>query len=204
MIVAKRNFEDGPEYSSTDSSWAEAWHEDVKFSKYERIKVKFPLIDDRKAVNLDYRSEDYARSYRGDLPGDGVDYANLSTRRPLTIMDAKYRYVNNAPNISNVPQGFYATESGIFPIDFVPFTQGPPSDNPNTITDFEDVSNSPSSEFIIANNTRTESQRPKNDYIYSYNPNVGRFEWLIKPEFDNPTEPKVRFPNGAIRKRKFK
>lgn len=196
----------GTKEELTDFSWADRYLEDRKFPKYERIQTKFPRSYSRtEEGNIDWYAEDYKRSFRGYIPGETVNYEDLSIRRPLTAMDGKYRFVNDAKNGSNVPEGYYGTESGIFPIDFVPFTVGEPSDNPRTITTDEDI-NMPGSgvEFIVALNPESDRMIPENKYYPSYSGNVGRFEWQILPEFDNPTEPQVRYPLGARKKRTFR
>lgn len=202
--MAKRN--KGGEQSTTDFSWADRYLEDRKYSRYERIRVKFPRSYSRtEEGNINWKSDDNKRSYRGYLPGDTVDYNNLSIRKPLTSLDSKYRFVNDARNGSNVPEGYYGTESGIYPIDFIPFTVGEPTDNPRIISEEESI-NLPGSgaEFLVARNVEADAMSPDIIYYPSYSGMVGRFEWNISPEFNNPTEPEVRFPVGARKKRTFR
>lgn len=196
----------GTKEERTDFSWAERYLEDRRIPKYERIRTKFPRSYSRtEEGNIDWYSEDYKRSFRGHLPGDTVDYENLSIRKPLTSMDAKYRFVNDAKNGSNVPEGFYGTESGIFPIDFIPFTVGEPTDHPRIVSSGESM-NLPNSgvEFLIGLNTDVDNMKGITPYYPSYSGEVGRFEWEILPEFQSPTYPDVRFPLGARKKRTFR
>lgn len=185
---------------STDFSFAESYIEDLRFPKYVPIKVKFPLSDDRKAANINYLDDYWRRSFRGKIPFEYHSYTNLKKQPPKNFSSAENLFINKAPNTKNVPEGYYATSSGNFPIDFIPFQDGEPIDYPAYVDG--ETESTLSGQFILLKNL---PYKGINDtYRYSYNPSIGRFFWDIKPEFQNPIEPELRFPNGAIKRKDFK
>lgn len=191
-------------YTTSDSGAFE-WIEDRKVPKYERIKAKFPYVEDRKAANINYSDPNLNREYRGKAPQPGPDYNNLTVKPPRDFSSQEYMFISDATNGGNVPEGYYGTSSGIFPIDFTPFTIGLPSDTPVIIGPELDVSNvsSGTAEFFVARYALIDNMQGILKY-YPSGPDTGRFEWEILPEFDNPTEPDTRYPSGARRKRTFK
>lgn len=186
---------------STDFSFADEYLEERKYGKWRRIQVGFPYSDDRAAGNIDYRSPDWHRSYRGTAPNPGADRNNLQIKDPEPLDSARYKYINPARNGSNVPEGYYGTSSGIFPIDFEPFTVGDPTDNP-IMVDQEYQNSTPSGEFFVGKNVQYSNPQGETEYYPVQSGNPGRFNWEILPEYQAPTEPSVRYPMGA-RKRRF-
>lgn len=179
--------------------------QDIRFPQWERIQVNYPLIPDRSAPgNIGYTDPVWRRTFRGDTPIPGLDFSNLTINPPKDLSSSQYKFISDAPNASNVPEGFYGTASGIFPIDFVPFTVGSPTDNPTTISGEVDPNTRSPAEFIIAKNIITQDMDGLPKYVPVNPAGVGRFNWEILPEFNNPTEPEVRFPLGARRKHFFK
>lgn len=190
----------------TDFSFAENYIEDRRVPRYVPVRAKFPLGDDRRAGNVDYTSELAHREFGRYKLSESVDYENLQVQPPKDYSLPRHQFVNTAPHSSNVPEGYYGTESGIYPIDFVPFTQGLPTDNPVTITELEDVATATGAEFLILDNTRasnTSENFVETPYYPLGDPKTGRFEWTISPEYQAPVSPEVRFPNGARKNRKF-
>lgn len=202
-----------PEYRTKDTV---VRMQDIRFPKWERIQVNFPLVPDRSACGkIEYTSEIENRWSRGRTPIPGLDFEHLTINPPKDLSTSQYKFTSDAPNASNVPEGFYGTSSGIFPIDFIPFSPGSPTvdwlttDNPVTITGGEiaDPESSISgAEFVIGKNIITSKMDGILDYIpaNSGGLEVGRLNWEILPGFNNPTEPEVRFPLGARRKNFFK
>jgi hypothetical protein len=190
---------------STDFSFADEYLQERKTGQWRRIQVGFPYSDDRAAGNIDYSSEEWRRSYRGQAPNPGQDINNLQVKQPESLDSAKYRYINSAKNGSNVPPGFYGTSSGIFPIDFVPFSVGDPTDNP-VMVDSTFENNVTSGEAFIAKNVEYSNPLGENSYIPvdSGSLGAGRFNWEINPDYQAPVDPQVRFPMGARRRRFFK
>ncbi len=193
-----------PQYRSTESS-AYLFHEDRKFGRWQRIQVKFPLDTDRRSANIDWASEENRRTFRGRVPDVGIDYNNITTRPPKKYDDPSFQFVSDAKNGSNVPEGYYVTSSGLSPIDFIPFTQGAPVDDP-TIVDPTFQNDKESTEFFVANNVETENRAgDKHPYISDVDPIPGRFAWELSPDYQAPTPPEVRYPKvGAFRKKFFR
>lgn len=205
--MAKRFSRPVNKEESTDFSFANSYIEERKYGKWRRIEVNFPFSDDRAAGNIDYESQDWHRSYRGHAPKLGQHYNNLQVKEMESLDAAKYRFINNAKNGSNVPEGYYATNSGISLIVEEPFSSfyGEPTDNPIEVNQ-EYENNTVSGEFFVGKNIRYSNPNGETEY-YTVNPgaeDVGRFEWSIKPDYQAPVEPEVRFPNGAIRKKFFR
>lgn len=191
----------------TDFSFADEYLQERKTGQWRRIKVGFPYSDDRAAGNIDYKSQDWHRSYRGVAPNPGQDINNLQVKQPESLDSARYRYINSAKNGSNVPEGYYGTSSGISPIVEEPFSSfyGPPTDNPVTVDqDFDNTTIS--GELFIAKNTEYSNPQGETEYypVNSGSLDAGRFNWTIKPEYQAPTEPEVRFPMGARRRSFFR
>lgn len=192
---------------TTDFSFAERYIEDRRFPKWERVKVKFPLVEERDAPNwsMDYQDQYWHRSFRGKAPiPEYYAYDKLNTSELSDLSSSEYKFKSDANNGSNVPVGYYATSSGIYPIDFIPFTKGEPSDHPTYISE-EDTVNSITSgvEFIVGKNIKTPTMITGSyPYRYLAGSNIGRFEWNINPNYETPTWPETRFPNGATRKKK--
>lgn len=188
---------------STDFSFADRYLEDRKIPKYIRIKAKYPLIEDRKAANIDYSSDELRRSYRGKVPQVPIDFNNLQTSPPDNLGMSQYKFISDAPNASNVPEGYYGTSSGIFPIDFEPFSIGIPTNIPITISeDTPSVIPTSGEFFYVLLDTYSNIK-----YTVYYPVDSGSrgvmMEWIIDPNFQNPTEPSVRYPkNGAYRRTK--
>lgn len=199
---SRKYIDDNQNKSTTDFSFADRYLEDRRTGKYWRIQIGFPWSDDRRAANIDYSDPYWHRSFRGKAPVYGPDWSDLDGGEE-DLSTAEYQFVSNARNGSNVPVGYYGTSSGISVVDFVPFTVGSPTDNPAVISG--DVGNSVSGEFLIAKNVETSNiDGDQHPYYYTVSGNPGRFNWEILPEFQNPTEPEVRFPNGARRKKFFR
>lgn len=187
---------------TTDFSWADRYLEDRRIPKYWRIKAKFPLVEDRKAANIDYYSEEMRREFRGSPPKEFYSYDKLDLPDPPDLSNAQFLFVNDAQNVSHIPEGYKATESGIEPDSSIPFTEGDTTDHPIVInSDFEN--NVISGDIFLAKNIETANMNGElYPYYPSYSGNVGRFEWEISQNYNTPIEPETRFPNGA-RKRRF-
>ena len=197
-----------PNTTTTDFSWADQWIEDRRIPKYIRIQVKYPLTTDRKSGNVDFASQELHRTWRGKAPNVEFDPSNLSIQPTRDMYNQKYIYINPVPNVGHVPQGYRVTTSGMEPLpeDFVPF-EGDPTDNPTQVDcDFDNSTTSGAGEFYYVKNVCTLNMAgDRYPYKHSYDPNVGRLSWNIVPEFDNPTEPEVRYPKqGAKRAKKFR
>jgi hypothetical protein len=196
---------------TTDFSWANLYIEDMRHPKYVRIQVAYPFKEkDRKAGgNVDYLDPRLRRSTRGRVPRADLDMNNLTVAPTPLLNSSKYLFINNANNGINVPDGYYATSSGIAPIDFIPFskddpTRGPPIGNPGVISDFKTQVNPPV-EYFIGKNIRTLNMMNTTPY-YPASPEVtsGLLEWEIKGEYSSPVYPQLRYPRGAKRKDFFK
>ena len=195
---------------TTNFSWAEAYIDDLKRGKYVRIQVGFPFVTgNRKAGgNVDYTNPRLNRSTRGRVPTEDLDLNNLSISKPRPLTSSEFLFINDANNGSNVPEGYYATSSGIFPIDFTPFSEndpaGPPTDKPTVIKNL-DTKGEGSGEFFIAKNIRLANMLGITEY-YPVNPGgpVGMFNWEIIGEYQTPVYPQLRYPRGAKRKAFFK
>lgn len=187
---------------SSDFSFADRYLQDRRFPKWIRIKAKFPLVEgDRRVANIDYASDELRRSYRGQVPKIPIDFNNLTTARVETLGDSKYKFVSNAPNASNVPKGFYGTSSGIYPIDFEPFSIGLPTNIPIEINEDYKPESTVSGEFffVLLDNYREIKQTVY--YTVDSGSRGTMMEWEFDPLFQNPTEPAVRYPkNGAHRR----
>jgi hypothetical protein len=190
----------------TDFSWAENYIDDRIYGRLKRIQVNFPLINDRKAAgNIDYSSDEEKRTWRGKVPEVGRKNTEKSIKGSYSLDESQFKYVNSAPNINNIPEGYIATVSGVEPLVDEPFTAGPqqgyPTDNPVEINE-KFQNNVTSGEFFIGMNIETEYPR----YPYRYTTSGvtdNRMEWRISPDFDNPTEPEVRYPRqGAFKIKK--
>lgn len=192
-----------PKTESTDFTFADRYIEDRKHYKWWRIRVKFPLIDDRNAISrIPFESEELRRSFRGKVPNVPIDYSNLTTRKPETLADSKYKFTSDAANINNVPQGYYGTTSGIYPIDFEPFTIGEVLNKGIVINQdyIPDLTYSGGEfYFILIDNFN----KIKETEYYPIDPDSQgvMMNWQIKPEFDNPTYPKTRYPRGAFKRK---
>lgn len=182
---------------STDFSFADRYIEDLRFPKYIRVRTKFPLVEDRKAANIAYSSDEWRRSYRGETPGEYHPYTNLKVKNPPNLSSSEYIFINPATDRSYVPQGYEATSSGIYPTDCDPFSCGGYTNNPTEVnSNFLNVA--ASGDYYVANNLKSTIDG-QSTYIYSYDPSVGRFEWDTIG-YQSPTEPNTRFPKGARRK----
>lgn len=186
----------------TDFSFADRYLEDRRKYKYWRIQVNYPFVPERSAPgNIDFESEELRRSYREKIPHESIDMNNLTTSRTPTLKDMKYRFISDAPNASNIPEGYYGTSSGIYPIDFIPFSIGDPTNIPITINyDYKPVTTT-SGEFyfVLVDNYK---EIINTVYYPLDQPSQGvMMEWQIQPSFDNPTEPTLRFPRGALRRK---
>ena len=206
--MAKRKA--APEYR-TIFCGADEYLEERRTGKFRRIEVKFPLdINRRAAGNIDYDSELNRRAWRGKNPTVGRPNDEKSIKGAYDLSDSEFIFVNDAPSTNNLPEGYIATPSGIEPLEDLPFTegeqQGYATDNPVEINaDFEN--NVTSGEFFIGTNIETENRRGARYPYRYYQPNPVykdiRFNWTINPEFQNPTEPEVRYPKrGAKRNKK--
>lgn len=190
----------------TDFSFADRYIDDRRVPIYVPIRAKFPLIEDRRAANINWNDQEPGsplhRSYRGNIPGPGVDHHDLGIGDPGDFSDGEYQFTSNAPNASNIPYGYKGTTSGIVPIEESDI-YGPSSDNPLTVnSEFEN--DAQSAEFIVGMNIETSNMRGERyPYTGSYAQGVGRFEWELNG-YISPTEPEARFPKGARRKRTFK
>jgi len=190
---------------STDFSFADDFIEDRRYYRWRRLQVKFPFIEDRSACgNIDFASEEQNRSFRGKVPHIPTDFSNLKTTRPETLADSKYKFRSDAPNASNVPEGYYGTSSGIFPIDFVPFSIGEPTNRPVTINYDYTPTTATSGEFFYVMQDNARDQIETKYYPMDSGSLGTMMEWKIDPKFDNPTEPNVRYPKGAFKKPYFK
>jgi hypothetical protein len=187
---------------TTDFSFADNYIEDMRVPKWWRIKVKYPYVEDRNAISrIPFESEELRRSFRGKVPQVPPDYSNLTTKKPETLADSKYLFRSSATNKSNVPPGYYGTTSGIFPIDFEPFTVGEPL-NKGVIVNYdyspETVYSGGEFYFVMIDNYH-EINKPL--YIPVHPDSLGVMpQWKFKPEFENPTYPKLRYPRGAIKR----
>lgn len=195
-----------PTYKSedrTDFSFADRYLEERRTGKYVRIQVKYPLIEDRKASNIDYYSEENRRQFRGTSIKYGHDWNNLSINKSPDLSETRYQFINQVTNESHIPQGYVATESGVEPLTYEPFTNGDPIGNLVVVSgDFSNTLVSGAGGFV-AKSINTENMRGER-YPYNAETDCGRFNWETSPKFDNPTEPSMRFPNGAIKKKFFK
>jgi len=190
---------------STDFSFADWYIEDRKKGKYWRVQVNYPYVNDRRAANIDYSAESERRTWRGSAPLVPQDRDKITIRKPFSFDSSQYLFISDANAGSNIPEGYYGTSSGIFPIDFIPFSQGTPTDNPVEVDgDFDNTTTS--GEFFIARNIETSQMLG----IVPYYPLTGdgflpgRFEWDISPNFKTAVFPQVRYPSGAVRKRFFR
>lgn len=201
--------EAAPEFRTIYSS-ADEYLDDRRKGQLWRVQVKFPLIEDRRAAgNIDYTNELNRRSWREKVPEVGRPNDQKSIKGAYELDDSQFIYVNDAPNGLNIPRFNIATSSGHEPLVDPPLTvgeqQGYPTDNPVEINaDFEN--NVTSGEFFIGMNIETENMRGYKYPYRFYNSNPAykdiRFDWQIKPEFDNPMEPNVRYPRRGARRNK--
>ena len=189
----------------TDFTFADRYIEDRKLPKYERIKAKFPLVEDRKAISrIPFESDELRRSYRGKVPLVPIDYNNLSINPPDNLAQSKYLFHSDAPNASNVPEGYYGTSSGIYPIDFIPFSVGEPTEKGVTINLDYVPTQSISGEFYFILYDNRQVIKETQYYPNDSNSLGVMMEWKINPNFSNPTEPELRYPRGAFKKPYFK
>lgn len=192
-----------PTQTTTDFSFAERYIEERKYGKYVPIKVNFPYIDDRKAANIDFAAEENRRSFRGRPLLVQDPLSKLTVKGYKDLSSSEFLFINKARNGSNVPQGFVGTSSGIEPLTYVPFTQGPPSSTVVEVNQEFDNSLESGDIFVAKNLEKLEesaSYIPVDSGAYG----VGRFNWNINPDFDNPTFPNLRFPLGARKKTFFR
>jgi hypothetical protein len=202
-----------PTYESedrTDFSFADRYLEERRTGQLVRIKIKYPLVEgDRKIGNIDYSDELYKRQFRGTTPKYSYNWSELSSlsyaqmKQGIDLSLGRYKFRSDVVDGSHIPQGYVATESGIEPITYEPFTNGDPVGNTVIINGEFNNTLVSGAGMLVGKNINTENMHGER-YPYIAETNCGRFNWQIKKEFNNPTEPEVRLPNGAIRKSFFK
>lgn len=211
-MVKYRGSGDPKTYTTTDS-FAYTYLEDRRVPKYVPIKVKYPLISDRRAANIDYTDPSWHRSFGGEIPLENIDYSSLTIVPPKDFSAAEFQYVSDANNGSNVPEGFMGTSSGIVPIIDPPFTSGGQhgevQGNPAQVDAGFENDLEGGADFYYASNIETQAMKDKVDVVPQYyplnpeNPD-SRFRWQINSDYQAPTEPQVRYPRGAqLRKPKL-
>ena len=199
----------------TTSSWAYEYIDERRFGKLRRVQVSYPMSEDRRAAgNIPYTDEGVHRTWRGKVPKVSRDLGDPDViKGPKSLDDAEFQFVNDAPSQKNIESDQIGTPSGIEELIDPPGTpgsqQGYPTTNPVEINYRTEENNVPSGDFFIAGPIDTEN-RKGDRYPYKYfteNPASKdiRMGWGVKPEFDNPTEPAVRYPKkGAYRRKNHK
>lgn len=190
----------------TDFSFANEYLEERKYGKWRRIKVTYHQSYDRRAANINYESQTTHRTFRGSAPILPTSRDELTTQKPKNLNNPEYQFVSDAKDGTNIPEGYYGTVSGIEPIVVKPFTipyYGYTTDNPTQV-DCNYQNNTPQVEFMYGKNIETEyGYYPRYPFKNSYDESVGKFEWWTSEEFDNPTEPELRYPKRGSKRRKF-
>jgi len=198
----------GETFDRTDFAFADRYLPERRIPRYERIRVKFPFIEDRSALfRIPFESDELHRSWRGEIPKIPIDFNHLTIIPPFNLARTQYLFHSTAQNVNNVPQGYYGTSSGIFPVDFVPFSIGEPTEKAVIINLDYNADSTISGEFYFILHDNRQKIRESLYYPQGYYPNdpasLGvMMEWQISPDFQMPVSPQLRYPNQGAFKRK--
>lgn len=194
----------------TEYSNSMYFFEEIRNPVYELRPLRFPLLGERDAGQIEYESEVNRRTYHGDTPKDppreGGLYGRYTLRDGFEYDAGPNRVISNAQRF-RLPDGFKVTATGIEELEegeIPPDRLEPPIGDFEYIRDSENTRGIGDQEFFINRYTIKEARFDGKPNVYypvgGGSDRVPRLFYYnyVKPSYQAPVYPNTRTSSRGV------